>query len=60
MQVTVTLEMVMMRDELKKKKKTVSAVDVSKRVCLLAGHEGRVYTVGWGNKGELLTASMDR
>ena len=25
-----------------------------------AGHEGRVYTVAWGNQGELLTASMDR
>ena len=41
-------------------KKAVSAVDISKRVGLLAGHEGRVYTVAWGNKGELLTASMDR
>ena len=38
----------------------VSAVDISKRVRLLAGHEGRVYTVAWGNQGELLTASMDR
>ena len=38
----------------------VSAIDNSKRVRLLAGHEGRVYTVAWGNQEELLTASMDR
>ena len=52
----VTLEMVMLDWVLIGKK----AVDISKRACLLAGHEGRVYTVAWGNKGELLTASMDR